>query len=145
MREGQVLIVQADISEHKTKLKFFYRFCSNKHKFYGWRVTTDGLASFKEKTEPTPVIGNSGLQVISEFNEYVSTSMDSCFNRKLNHRRNHPNVNNEDLISYKPLVKLTNILIRVSQKTTSFSDHFESGESWLPTMVESFMDFFGIF
>ena len=30
-------------------------------------------------------------------------------------------------------------------KNTSFSDHFERGGSWLPTMVANFMDFFGIF
>ena len=50
---------------------------NNKHKFHGWRVTNDGLAAFGEKTEPTHVIGKSGLDVISEFNEYVTTSMDS--------------------------------------------------------------------
>ena len=43
------------------------------------------------------------------------------------------------------LGQIFNMNLRVSQKTTSFSDHFESSESWLPTMVESFMDFFGIF
>ena len=36
-------------------------------------------------------------------------------------------------------------LTRVSQKTTRFSDHFESDGSWLPTMVENFINFFGIF
>ena len=37
------------------------------------------------------------------------------------------------------------MIVRVSQKTTSFSDHFGSGGSWLPTMVQNFMDFFGTF
>ena len=37
------------------------------------------------------------------------------------------------------------IPLRVSQKTTSFWDHSESGESWLPTMVRNLVDFFRIF
>ena len=74
---------------------------NNKHKFHGWRVTNDGLAAFGEKTEPTHVIGKSGLDVISEFNEYVTTSMDSCFNRKSVHRKKHPNVNNVHILGIK--------------------------------------------
>ena len=72
----------------------------------GWKITPTGIQKFKELTESTLPLSETGVNVISEFNDHMLDLMDSCFSRRRSPRRKHPNVNQENVIRHPKLYKI---------------------------------------
>ena len=81
----------------------------------GWRITPEGLSEFQQMTQVTP-LNLTPTDAVRNFDTYMSSLMDSCFEKKKSVRKTHPNVINEHLVSYKPLVIMVRILVQHMHK-----------------------------
>lgn len=81
----------------------------------GWHITPEGMDEFQRLTEFTP-LNLTYEDSVQSFDKYMSTLMDSCFKKKKIVQKTHPNIINEHLINYKPLVVMVRVLVQHSKK-----------------------------
>ena len=87
----------------------------NETKSNGWFITPEGLDEFRRKTEMTPLDVIQG-DVVHSFDRYMSCLMDSCFKKRQKVKKNHPNIVQDQLVSYKPLCVMVKVIVQHMQK-----------------------------
>ena len=84
----------------------------------GWYISPGGLEEFHRMTELTPH-NLPKEDVISSFDEYMLSLMDSCFRKRKKLRKSHPNIRSDHLILYRPLHEMVKIMVKYMQKGKS--------------------------
>ena len=81
--------------------------------FLGWRMSPDGLITFKEMTSSLPSIQGKPAEIMSTvFTEQLADVMDKCFVQRKMRCRNHPNLHQDNIIHHYSLEKVMQILVK---------------------------------
>ena len=81
--------------------------------FLGWKMSPEGLITFKEMTSSLPSIEGKPAEVVpAVFTEQLTNVMDECFAQRKMRNRNHPNLHHDKIIHHHSLEKVMQILIK---------------------------------
>ena len=77
----------------------------------GWKISPEGLQKFTTESENWSLTAvETTEELYEQFTTLFNKAMDSCFSPIKQTTKQHPNVNKENMICYKPLLTVVKIL-----------------------------------